>query len=105
MRLLKILALSAALGAFGAGTAAAQTLNLAAVPPGENATLASEKPRAAKKAVTKKYTTKSTKKKLAKKKTPKKKAVKAKKPAKKKAVVAKRKTTNDGENAPGNPTD
>jgi len=99
MRLLKILALSAALAAFGAGTAVAQSAKLDG--PGEPTATAPEKPRSAKKKVTaKKY----VKKKYVATKGVKKKVVTAKKPAKKKIVTAKKKTTPpDTEKAPGDP--
>jgi hypothetical protein len=103
MRLLKILALSAALAAFGAGTALAQSEKLDG--PGPTAT-SPDKHRSAKKKVTaKKYAKKKyVAKKHAAKKGVKKKVVTAKKPAKKKIVVAKKKTTPpDAEKAPGDP--
>lgn len=98
MRLLKILALAAALAAFGAGTALAQSAKLDG--PGPTATTPDKHRAAKKKVAAKKY----VKKKYVAKKTVKNKAVKAKKPAKKKIVTAKKKPTpGDTEKAPGDP--
>ena len=99
MRLLKIFALSAALAAFGAGSALAGPTQFAAI--GEPTATTPDKPRATKKKVTaKKY----VKKKYVATKGGKKKVVTAKKPAKKKIVTAKKKSTPpDTEKAPGDP--